>query len=63
MKKTLISAAILAVASVSSAFAGSHSDTVVVEFGYPYPHLFDVTYEEWKRVNHGSKFFKRRPSF
>ena len=45
MKKTLISAAILAVASVSSAFAGSHSDKVVVEFGYPYPHLFDVTYE------------------
>ena len=45
MKKPLISAAILAVAAVSSAFAGRHSDKVVGEFGYPYPHLFDVTYE------------------
>ena len=43
MKKTLISAAILMLTSVSSASADNHK--VVVEFGYPYPHLFDVTYE------------------
>ena len=43
MKKTLISAAILMLANVSSASADNHK--VVVEFGYPYPHLFDVTYE------------------
>ena len=42
MRSLLMTSALAVVISTTAAAA----DKIVVEFGYPYPHLFDVTYEK-----------------
>ena len=53
MRSLLMASALAVVISTTAAAA----DKIVVEFGYPYPHLFDVTYE--KQIK---KFKKAHPN-
>ena len=53
MRSLLMASALAVVFSTTAAAA----DKIVVEFGYPYPHLFDVTYE--KQIK---KFKKAHPN-
>ncbi|MGB0382109.1 MAG: ABC transporter substrate-binding protein [Alphaproteobacteria bacterium] len=43
--KKIIFAFLSASSIAATAMAGGHGDKVTVEFAYPYPHLFDVTYK------------------
>ena len=46
MKNLMIASAIATVVATTAVA----SEKIVVEFGYPYPHLFDVTYEKQIKI-------------
>ena len=57
MRSLLIASALAVVVSTTAAAA----DKIVVEFGYPYPHLFDVTYEKQiKKIQKGAPKYRNK---